>query len=269
MAAFGASSERKVDSILIVIAMEAEARPFLALMGLQPAGPLGAAPCELYQGIYSGCNVAVVTNGKCSVNGVDNVGTTPAALAAFVAINHFKPTLIINAGTAGGFKARGALIGDPFVSTAFRHHDRRIPIPGFEAYGKGNHASHPVPNLIKQLGFKCGVVTTGNSLDYTDMDVKIMLENEASVKDMEGAAIAWIAALSQTPLIALKVVTDIVDGDRPSHEVRREGITLAPHARLTCTSIYAGVYGEPRHGSAVPAECSSPRARLCHRQVSA
>ena len=219
MAAFAASSERKVDSVLIVIAMEAEAKPFLSSLGLLPVGPLGAAPCELYQGVYSGCNVSVVTNGKCAVNGVDNVGTTPAALATFVAINHTKPALIINAGTAGGFKAMGAAIGDPFVSTGFRHHDRRIPIPGFEAYGKGNHTSHPVPNLIKQLGFKSGLVTTGNSLDYTDTDIRIMLENEASVKDMEGAAIAWVAGLSQTPLFALKVVTDIVDGDRPSHEV--------------------------------------------------
>jgi 5'-methylthioadenosine nucleosidase len=39
---------------------------------------------------------------------------------------------------------------------------------------------------------------------------------DASVKDMEAAAIAWTAALSDTPFIALKVVTDIVDGDRPT-----------------------------------------------------
>ena len=33
---------------------------------------------------------------------------------------------------------------------------------------------------------------------------------------MEAAAIAWTASLSKTPFIALKVVTDIVDGDRPT-----------------------------------------------------
>jgi len=37
---------------------------------------------------------------------------------------------------------------------------------------------------------------------------------DASVKDMEAAAIAWVAKLSNTPFFALKIVTDIVDGDR-------------------------------------------------------
>lgn len=37
--------------------------------------------------------------------------------------------------------------------------------------------------------------------------------NDAAVKEMEAAAIAWVAELSATPFFALKVVTDIVDGD--------------------------------------------------------
>ena len=39
-----------------------------------------------------------------------------------------------------------------------------------------------------------------------------MLANDASVKDMEAAAVAWAAGLSGTPLLSLKVVTDLVDG---------------------------------------------------------
>jgi nucleoside phosphorylase len=37
---------------------------------------------------------------------------------------------------------------------------------------------------------------------------------DASVKDMEAAAIGWVADVSKVPFIALKIVTDIVDGDR-------------------------------------------------------
>ena len=33
------------------------------------------------------------------------------------------------AGTAGGFRSRGAAIADVFVSTGMVNHDRRIPIP--------------------------------------------------------------------------------------------------------------------------------------------
>jgi len=40
-----------------------------------------------------------------------------------------------------------------------------------------------------------------------------MEENDASVKDMEIAAIAWAAEMFKTPHFGVKVVTDIVDGD--------------------------------------------------------
>lgn len=57
---------------------------------------------------------------------------------------------------------------------------RRIPIPGFKEFGVGDHESHPTPALLKELGFKHGVVTTGNSFDHTEMDDKIMEENGKS-----------------------------------------------------------------------------------------
>jgi nucleoside phosphorylase len=45
------------------------------------------------------------------------------------ALQAFKPDLLISAGTAGGFKARGGEIGDVYISKAVMHHDRRIAIP--------------------------------------------------------------------------------------------------------------------------------------------
>ncbi len=60
---------------------------------------------------------------------MDNVGTVPAALTAYLALQAFDPDLVISTGTAGGFGAQGAAIGDVFLSTATVNHDRRIPIP--------------------------------------------------------------------------------------------------------------------------------------------
>lgn len=57
------------------------------------------------------------------------------------------PDLVINAGTAGGFGAKGAAIGDVFVSSLIHNHDRRIPIPGYEAYGIGEYHSVPTVSL--------------------------------------------------------------------------------------------------------------------------
>lgn len=51
-------------------------------------------------------NVMVVHNGKDKNHTVDNVGTVPAALASYLAIQAFKPDLVISAGTAGGFKEK-------------------------------------------------------------------------------------------------------------------------------------------------------------------
>ena len=59
-------------------------------------------------------------------------------------------------------------------------------------------------------------MSTGNSLDCSPTDEPILKANEAAVKDMEGAAIAYTAQLLGAPLIAIKSVTDIVDGEHPT-----------------------------------------------------
>jgi len=64
-------------------------------------------------------------------------------------LHTFEPDIIINAGTAGGFKRVSGNIGDVYVCNEFKHHDRRIPIPGFEEYGHGHHKTLSVDNLIK------------------------------------------------------------------------------------------------------------------------
>jgi 5'-methylthioadenosine nucleosidase len=66
--------------------------------------------------------------------------------------------LAINAGTAGGFRAKGGAVGDVYVSSSLSHHDRRIPIPGFTEFGIGSHSSLAVPRLCAELGFKLGAV---------------------------------------------------------------------------------------------------------------
>jgi len=218
-----------IKTVVFIIAMEAEAQPFVEHMGLSKDGRHFAEPatCVSYSGKHGNLDVHVVVNGKCITHGVDYVGTVPAGLTTFLACQTFKPDLVINAGTAGGFKSMGAAIGDVYVSTAAVNHDRRIPLPGFEAYGVGREAAAPVPNLARAVGLKEGVVTTGNSLDYHDRDMENMVEAKASVKDMEAAAIKWAAVLHKVPCICIKSVTDIVDGDRVTSEEFLENLGAA------------------------------------------
>lgn len=49
-------------------------------------------------------------------------------------------------------------------------------------------------------------------------DESSITANDATVKDMEGAAVAYVADLLKVPAIFVKAVTDIVDGEKPTAE---------------------------------------------------
>ncbi len=219
--------------IALIFAMEAEARPLINALDLKRDRKFGdpTLPFEHYTGDYSETlELLVSLNGKDKRYGVDNIGTEPATLNAYITLQHYKPDLLINAGTAGGFLARGAEIGDVYISTeAFRFHDRRIPIPGFDIYGVGHYPVHLIPKMAAALGLKEGVVTTANSLDYSDKDLIMMTQNNGSVKEMEAAGIGWVAHLLEVPFFALKSVTDFVDSEHPTEAQFIANLNIASH----------------------------------------
>lgn len=209
---------------MINIAMEAEATPFidhLQLTLLDDFFP-SQMPFRAYRGLYQGhTTVTVVTNGKDSVYQTEacNVGTVSAAMVTLLALQKDRPDVYLNAGTAGGFSREGATIGDIFVTSHFVFHDRRIPIPGYDAYGVGKLPSTVnATALAAHYDWKVGVCSTGNSLDKTAECEANMLQHQAAVKDMEVAAIAWTAKLHETKFGSIKVVTDIVDGNVPTQD---------------------------------------------------
>lgn len=78
---------------------------------------------------------------------LSQVGTVPAALATYLAVESLKPDLLINAGTAGGFESKGMAIGDVLVSSTIHNHDRRMLLPIFVDYGVHNHTAVETPRL--------------------------------------------------------------------------------------------------------------------------
>ncbi|OEL17337.1 5'-methylthioadenosine/S-adenosylhomocysteine nucleosidase 2 [Dichanthelium oligosanthes] len=185
-----------ITKVLIVMAMEKEAMPlvneFKLVRAEESIFPKGATWTR-FHGNYKDLHIDLVMPGKDVVFGVDSVGTVSAALVTYASIQALKPDFIINAGTAGGFKARGASIKDVFLASDVAFHDRRIPIP-------------------------LGKLSTGDSLDMSPEDEAAILSNDATIKDMEGAAVAYVADMFSTPAIFVKAVTDIVDGDKPTAE---------------------------------------------------
>ncbi|KAI0529058.1 hypothetical protein KFK09_001603 [Dendrobium nobile] len=166
------ATRQPISTVVIIIAMQTEALPLVSKFQLSEDTdgilfPKGV-PWVRYHGKYKDLNINLVWPGKDLLLGVDSVGTVSASLVTYASIQALKPDLVINAGTAGGFKL--------------------------------------------------GRLSTGDSLDMSPYDEGAILANDAVIKDMEGAAVAYVADLLSVPAIFIKAVTDIIDGEKPTAE---------------------------------------------------
>ena len=202
-------------TILVVMAMMAEAEPVIDALELEPAAsPAGA---RLPARWFAGRELALVVNGPDPTHGVDSIGTTAAALTTYAAVEHLDPTWIVSAGTAGGFASRGGFVGQVVVARGpVIHHDRRIPLGRFQPYGLGRYPTADLDEIARALGFVTGPVSTGDSLDAPAPDLEAMAAHGTLAKDMEAAAVARVAAMFGRPFTACKVITDLVDGPEPT-----------------------------------------------------
>ncbi|KAF2552053.1 hypothetical protein F2Q68_00038124 [Brassica cretica] len=82
-----------------------------------------------------------------------------------------------------------------FLASHLLFHHRRIPIPMFDLYGVGLRQAFSTPNLLKDLNLK-------------------------------GAAVAYVAELLKVPVMFLKAVTDLIDGDKPTAEEFLQNLSL-------------------------------------------
>ncbi|KAF7126350.1 hypothetical protein RHSIM_Rhsim11G0186700 [Rhododendron simsii] len=130
-------------------------------------------------------------------------------------------------------KAKGATVGDTFLVSHVAFRDRRIPIPVFDLYGIGLRQAFSTPDLLRTLNLKVGKLSTSDSFEAPQEKASIS-ENDATLEDMEwklerqgtdyssfylfkkGAAVAYVADLLKVPVVFIKAVTNIVDGDKPT-----------------------------------------------------
>lgn len=210
----------RAGHIVVVMAMEVEAAPLREALGAESVDRPGWAarlPCRISVAAATAGRPGVVlaVNGTDPMSGVDCIGTTAAALTTHVALNlpdQPRPDLVLSVGTAGGWRRTGAAVGDTYLAwPRFVCHDRRIALPEFDAFGEGNLAAADLRSHAVELGCRLGIVTTGDSLDESDEDRARILASGAELKEMEAAAVAWIAHLHGIPVSAVKTITDLVD----------------------------------------------------------
>lgn len=196
----------------LVMAMRAEASPVIGALGAVERSAVPPLASQWFEAESGGLQVLIAVNGVDRRFGVDSIGTDAATLTTYSVIREFAPELVVSAGTAGGWQGAGASIGEVYLSEgSVVHHDRRIDLAGFADYGIGRYPVVPSRRLAAQLGCRTGVVTTGNSLDESDADRRMISRSGAVAKDMEAAAVAYVCEQMGVPFLAVKAITDLVD----------------------------------------------------------
>jgi adenosylhomocysteine nucleosidase len=150
-------------------------------------------------------------------------GKISAAATAQYVIDHFKPDLLINLGTCGGFVGRietGTII---LV-------ERTLVYDIIEQMGDGAEAIEHYSTDIDLSWIDDGRLTMNDGKDSQSSivrsllvsadrdividDIPVLIEKYGAVAaDWESGAIAWVAKKNNTRVLILRGVTDLVGGD--------------------------------------------------------
>lgn len=205
--------------ICLIFAMRAEAQPLIEYYGLkEQEGFFSPLPCKLYstpsESPQRG-DLWVVVNGE--DRGRDLIGCEAAAVTTQVAIQRLEPDLVISAGTCGGWQRYGARVGETYVADGVMFHDRRVPGDNeWDTQGLGNYKVWEGSfELAQRLGLPMGKVTTGSSFDLSPEEDRLIDENGGRLKEMEGAAVAFVCSLYKVPVMLVKTVTNLRDITSP------------------------------------------------------
>jgi 5'-methylthioadenosine nucleosidase len=203
-----------MKKVFIQFAMRLEAKPALEQLRATKISPewTGKLPFEIFEAGLAGLQLVIGVAGVDPIHDFDSIGSVPAAVLAQLAVMNFKPDLVVNAGTCGGFQSKEHAIGDVLIGTDYvAFHHRRSSIDSMRAYGMGKYPVCDSSELRKRLGLSGGIVTSGDALDCSREDEEYIAANGGTLKEMEAAAIGWVCMFSKTPLLPLKSITDWVD----------------------------------------------------------
>lgn len=213
--------------ILLIFAMEEEAKKTVEHFGFNSIKSESKLPYNLFEKTIQGQTVILSSLGIDPRFKVNSVGTIPAALTAYDLLDKNAFDLVINPGTAGGFKKRGGEIGDIYLPTKVLFHHREIPMGPYEPYGVGDFTPFDTSTLKGKLKFKEGVFSTSDSLTCRDHEADFLEKHNVIVKEMEAGAISYVCEQLNVHYLGVKSITDIVDGGRVTAEEFMENLDTA------------------------------------------
>ncbi|GAB3349549.1 MULTISPECIES: 5'-methylthioadenosine/S-adenosylhomocysteine nucleosidase [Chromohalobacter] len=171
------------------------------------------AGSTFHTGYLHGVDVVILQSGIGKVNAA--VGTTQM-------LELYKPDVVINTGSAGGFGA-DLEVGNVVISSEVRHHDVDAVVFGYE-YGQVPQmpaAYLPDPRLVNvarecieglgELRVTEGLICTGDVFMADEAMVAKARERFPSMlaAEMEAAAIAQTCHLYDCPFVVIRALSDI------------------------------------------------------------
>ncbi|NRQ44514.1 5'-methylthioadenosine/S-adenosylhomocysteine nucleosidase [Rheinheimera sp. YQF-2] len=172
-----------------------------------------------YHGKLAGQAVVLVQSG---------IGKVASALATALLIQQFKPDAVINTGSAGGFDPQ-LNVGDVVISSEVRHHDVDVTAFGYEigqvpqmppAFNAHPALIDAAEQSIQALGYcqtKKGLIATGDSFICDPARIAVIRSQFPTMLavEMEGAAIAQVCHMLNTPFVVIRSLSDIAGKESP------------------------------------------------------
>jgi len=171
------------------------------------------AGCEFTTGTIQNKQIVLLKSG---------IGKVNAAMSTTILLEKYKPDVVINTGSAGGYNP-ALEVGDLVISTEVRHHDVDVTIFGYE-YGQVPQlpAAFIADSALMEVASKAasklegiqavtGLIATGDSFMNDPVRVEFVRGKfeDLQAVEMEGAAIAQVAHQFNVPFVVIRSLSDI------------------------------------------------------------
>lgn len=197
--------------IAVIGAMEEEVE--LLRNEIQDAKVTTIANSEYTTGTYQGKEVILLKSG---------IGKVNAAMSTTVLLYEFKPDVVINIGSAGGYDP-SLEVGAVVISDEVRHHDVDVTIFDYEmgqvpqmpaAFKSDDHLMKLAEEAVSEIGehqFSVGLICSGDSFMNDPKRVEVVREYFPQMKavEMEAAAVAQVCYQFKTRFVVIRALSDI------------------------------------------------------------
>lgn len=152
-------------------------------------------------------NSYIISGSEDKLHKLSKVGCETAALLTYLAIQHYKPNLVLNCGYAGSSGLVHYNLGDLILSKGYGcYYDREMIFQSHKDIAFGKYPVFNCEELNKKLNFHLGIIGTTDSFKSCDKGLSKSLG--LSCVEMEFAAISRICYNMNVPVIGLKIISD-------------------------------------------------------------